>query len=77
MKTENYICDIAVCTEEAYYKGSPLQAIFTTEQTEGRGVEPYLSMEKVDICKGCMSKIVKGNYVWANGAQGSNTYYFK
>lgn len=71
-----YFCD--VCEEELEENAdkTKIQVIFTTEQTEGKGVEPYLSMQSIHICKKCMKKVCEGNYIWAYGAQGYNNYYF-
>ena len=77
MKQEKWICDIKGCDNEPIHKGFSLQVIFTTEQTEGRGCTPHLSKETLDLCEDCMSKILEGNYVWGEGAQGHNRYYLK
>ena len=53
-----------------------LDVIFTTEQTEGRGVEPYLQRKTLDICDPCKEHILKGNYIFGSGAMGFNTYGF-
>jgi len=74
-KEINYKCDIC-SSNEPKYKGFELQVIFTTEQDEGRGVDHYLSDEKLDLCENCMKKILKGNYVFAEGAMGHNKYCF-
>jgi hypothetical protein len=74
MKIERYQCDI--CEKPAKHLRFSLQVIFTTEQTEGRSTSPHLSTEKLDLCEKCMEHICGGNYVWAHGAQGCNTYYF-
>lgn len=72
---ENVYCDI--CHKKATTHKT-LQVIFTTEQTEGRPCKPYLSFpEELDLCNGCLGKIMNGNYVIASGAQGYNNYYFK
>ena len=75
-KTIHY-CD--VCKKEAKVDNKSLPVIFTTEQTEGRGVKPYLTTSKLDICESCENHIVqgRGNFLWAHGAMGYNTYYFK
>ena len=73
-KTVTY-CDI--CGSEDDITEETIQVIFTTEQTEGRGCEPYLSGHKLDICKVCKRSILKGNCLWGSGAQGYNKYYFK
>lgn len=77
MKTEFYTCDIEKCGNTKDVKKLRLQVLFTTEQTEGRSVPTYLSDETLDICNSCLEKIKSGNYVYAHGAQGYNTFYFK
>lgn len=74
MKKEMHFCDI--CFKEKEIENRVIQVIFTTEQTEGRSCEPYLSPQKIDICKECLDKVLKGNYIWGHGAQGNNSYYF-
>jgi len=69
-------CDILDCGKENS-KEHKLQVIFETEQTEGRSCKPYLSNELVDLCDECFSKVLKGQYIFAYGAQGYNKYYFK
>ena len=76
MKTETFSCDICKSTK-AVIKEVQLQVIFLTEQTEGRGIEPYLSNETFDICKTCLQKRLEGKSIYGNGAQGYNNYYFK
>lgn len=70
-------CDIQGCGSHEAVSGTSLQVIFHTEQTEGRGVKPYLTIQTLDVCEKCMEKIVEGNYVHGSGAQGVNEYYFK
>lgn len=77
VKTETIYCDIDDCKSDADVTEERLQVIFTTDQTEGRGTEPYLSNEGVDLCEKCLKKVLKGNYIFAHGAQGHNTFYFK
>ncbi|NJO49795.1 MAG: hypothetical protein HC840_10490 [Leptolyngbyaceae cyanobacterium RM2_2_4] len=72
--TKHY-CD--VCKKEAKVENKSLPVIFTTEQTEGRSTKPYLSDAKLDICEDCKNHITTGNFLWAHGAMGYNTYYFK
>lgn len=78
MKVEEIFCD--VCgkkIEKPKAEKARIQFIFTTETTEGRGVEPYLSSGEVDICEGCIERRVSGESLFASGAQGHNTYYFQ
>jgi hypothetical protein len=77
MNKTTYTCDIEGCGKEAENKGTDLQVIFLTEQNEGRMCEPHLYDVRIDICNDCMKKITSGNYVFAHGAQGANTYFFK
>ena len=77
MKKETFICDIKDCKHEAIHIDVTLQVIFTTDQTEGRSVDPYLSIGSIDLCDECMYKILQGNYVYGCGAQGYNEYKFK
>lgn len=78
MRQMLYSCDI--CADEIAQKNVKervFQVIFTTEQTEGRSCKPYLSQVQLDICPNCMEKILNGEAVYADGAQGCNDYYFK
>jgi hypothetical protein len=77
MRVEKYYCDIKDCKKECDADKINLQVIFLTEQTEGRNTEPYLSHQELNVCKDCICKILKGNYVFATGAQGYNEYFFK
>lgn len=74
-KIEKYICDIANCDNETNNIGIQMQIIFTTEQTEGRNVEPYFSIENLDLCEKCLNITLKERkYIIAHGAMGNNTY---
>lgn len=75
MKKEIFYCD--VCKKENDIRDIQMDVIFTTEQTEGRSCAPHLSKEKLQICEKCLGKVLKGNYIFASGAQGYNEYYFK
>ena len=37
----------------------------------------YISMEELDICRDCMTKIVEGLPLRGSGAMGGNTYFWK
>lgn len=76
MKKEVCTCDIKGCSNQVTLNRSlPIQVIFTTDQTEGRGVKPYLDNVRLDICEDCLEKLVKNQkYIIASGAQGYNTY---
>lgn len=78
MHSESWKCDIDGCDNDVpeNNRGIRMDVIFTTEQTEGRGVEPYISKTtSLDICKSCLGRVVKsGKYIRAHGAQGYNTY---
>lgn len=70
------ICD--VCGEETSNEEINIQVIFTTEQNEGRCCKPYLCNEKLNLCNKCLNNVLcNGNYIYANGAMGYNTYFFR
>ena len=78
MKNEIFTCDIKGCKSTAPQNVQKrIQVIFTTDQTEGRSVKPYLSEADIDICAKCLDNVLEGNYIYANGAMGHNEYYFK
>ena len=77
MKNITYICDIRDCDNEAQNKDNAMQVIFTTEQTEGRSRDPHFSNVSVDLCEVCRNRALRGNYIFAAGAQGSNQYWFR
>jgi hypothetical protein len=76
-RTEIIKCDIKDCKNTTKVKALRIHVIFTTDQTEGRSKSPYLSLEEFDICENCYNKILSGKMIFAFGAQGYNTYYFK
>lgn len=53
-----------------------MNSIFTSEQTEGRSVEPYHCIETMDFCEKCYGWHMKGNVVFGSGAMGFNQYCF-
>lgn len=77
MKTTNYKCDIKHCNNDAIYKEKAFQVIFTTEQTEGRSIKPSPEDAKIDLCEECHKIMCSGKQIFAEGAQGHNTFYFK
>lgn len=70
-KTEHY-CD--VCGEIAVHLSTKTPVTFTTEQTEGRSINPYLQIESLDLCDQCRHFIVNNQPLKATGAMGHNTY---
>lgn len=72
---KEYFCDICKSTEDVGSK--QMQVIFTTNTTDGRGCDPYLSIETFDICGVCFEFVLRGDAIFAHGAQGNNTYHFK
>ena len=74
-RKEIITCDICKCNDEVTQKR--IDVIFETDQTEGRSTKPYLCNNVIDICENCLSKVTKGNYIFASGAMGYNDYYFK
>lgn len=77
MKVEQYFCDINDCKKECKSQQEKLQVIFTTEQTEGRGCNPYLDTATINICDACKEKVLQGMPIFAYGAQGYNTYILR
>ncbi len=78
MKKHLTYCDICEKEADIMNPDYKLQVIFTTEQTEGRAVpHPYLQIAIMDICSRCLNRVLQGEAIWAHGAQGYNTYYFK
>lgn len=72
-------CDIEKCGNYLLKQTeTKIQVIFTTNQTDGYPSQPYLNdTNRLDMCDQCMDHVLKGNYIFAHGAQGFNTYYFK
>lgn len=69
------VCDIEGCENKTKINVK-IQVKFHTEQTEGRNVKPYLSMETIDICEEHYQKMLEENkLINAYGAQGYNQYY--
>lgn len=78
MQIITHKCDIQGCKSEVSdHIKVKLQVIFTTEQTEGTSIEPRLTSEMyaLDLCNEHYNQIVNGQYVYARGAQGYNTFY--
>ena len=76
MKKTEHFCDIKDCGRGAVCIQGNIQVLFTTDQTEGRAVPPYLSDEKIDLCADHMTKLLsEGKYIHARGAMGYNEYY--
>lgn len=70
-----YICDVCKKeVEEKDLRSLSLPVMFHSDQTEGKPCSPYISIEKMDICKECLNKAVT---IHGMGAQGVNTYKIK
>lgn len=77
MKVTEIKCDINGCGNNVEDENvdKEMDVIFTTEQTEGRSREPYLSRVDIDICGSCLDTILSGGiYIKAAGAMGHNKY---
>jgi hypothetical protein len=70
-----HICDI--CHQPAKFLKARVPVVFVTEQTEGRPCKPNLVFETVDICEGCLQRVVDSYPLTAHGAQGHNTYVWR
>lgn len=66
------MCKKTVQNEKEVYQVK-LPVRFTTEQTEGRAVEPYIVLQNFDLCYKCLEKATT---ITAEGAQGYNKYWF-
>jgi hypothetical protein len=71
------VCEQGAMNCEGGKRNQEIQVIFTTEQEEGRTSPAYLSMTKLDLCCDCFMKVLNGNYIYAQGAMGHNSYEFK
>ena len=68
-------CDM--CGREIYgaVTGTNIPVTFTTEQTEGRSIEPTrFSLIKMDICLECFKRVARNQPIKASGAMGNNSY---
>lgn len=63
------VCDL--CPNEKEIRTVRVPVKWTTEQNEGRCVEPYITIDEIDICPSCLEKITR---VTAHGAQGKDTF---
>jgi len=72
-QTTTYNCDLCGREIDGKYRQIPVLSAFTTEQTEGRPIEPRLHLAKLDLCKSCLTKIVR---LKGRGAMGYNHYDF-
>ena len=71
-----YYCD--VCGEETNNEEDKLPVIFLTEQNEGRSCYPYLTKNNIVLCDKCKeTMLMDGKFIYAEGAMGSNKYFFK
>ena len=49
-----------------------------TEQNEGRSCYPYLTKDNIVLCDKCKEiMLMDGKFIYAEGAMGSNKYFFK
>ncbi len=69
--TRECFCDLCGASNAKSYK---TLVEFTTEQTEGRMVKPYLTTTEIDLCSECLKKVV---VLRASGAQGNNKFSLK
>lgn len=70
-------CDVCETEMAKHVEPTKMSVIFTTDQTEGRPTTPYLFLTSIDLCVVCMTHVLNGNALFARGAMGYNTYYFK
>lgn len=70
-----HTCDL--CRNTATKLKQNIPVVFMTEQTEGRPCKPHLTTESLDLCDGCLERVVDSYPLTAYGAQGSNTYEWR
>lgn len=72
MIKEIKICTCDICRKETQnFKTINYPVLFLTDQTDGSGVKPYISQQKLDVCQDCLYKIIM---LKGRGAMGNNTY---
>jgi hypothetical protein len=71
------VCDVKDCGVAAEHKQKTVSVAFTTEQTEGRTVSPYLEGQRLDFCGEHYQQYIDSLQFVATGAQGHNTFTFK
>jgi len=77
-KLVGYICDICAASgREGMFTEINIPLVFYTEQTEGKGVAPYISNKKMEICQQCEHKLIDTLPIIAYGAQGYNEYKWR
>ena len=68
--TKNISCDCCKKSDKPTMK-IKYPVLFTTDQTEGRATDPYISLEKLDLCADCIQDSIR---IRGAGAQGYNEY---
>jgi len=68
------LCQIELEEEGQLMQGLSFPVLFTTEQTEGRPVKPYITRDTFDLCEQCLDEAVT---ITGSGAQGYNRYYLR
>ena len=76
MKIERYICDIKDCGAKDV-KQVLVDVCFVTEQSEGRGVKPYIERARLDLCSDCREKYLRLLPLVGAGGQGLNDYTWR
>ena len=77
MRTTYTVVKCDVCSKDKASETS-ISVVFTTEQCEGRPTKPYLQNVEIDLCDDCLGRVLlQGEHLFAHGAQGHNSYYFK
>ena len=78
MKKEEYFCDICKSqVQDSRNLKKEIQVIFNCNQTDGYPCPRYLDEVRIDICNKCLTRRLKGDSIFAHGAQGHNDYYFQ
>lgn len=71
------VCGVEVTRTKESEKllGVSMPVVFETEQDEGTPTKPYLTRQKMDICKRCYDDVIDQFTFRATGAMGYNEYH--
>lgn len=67
-------CDVCRKRIDGKVVSGIFPVIFHTDQTEGRGCDPYLTWQTLDMHEDC---VIKATNIHGSGAQGYNDYQLR
>ena len=76
--TTKYYCDVCNKNTDIYdIVNKEMQVVYHTEKTEGRSIDPHLSISHVNLCQECLNIILNdGKILNMSGHMGYNKYWF-